>query len=74
MLLGCDVVWLAMPARDEERVQVERGITEGHREGLGIVDIDAELFETFPDDGFDRLLARLDMPADEVPAVGVPLP
>jgi hypothetical protein len=36
------------------------------------VDVDPEFFETFPTDGLVRQLARLDMSADEVPAVGIP--
>jgi hypothetical protein len=36
------------------------------------VDVDPEFFEAFPTDGLVRQLARLDMPADEVPAVGIP--
>lgn len=31
-----------------------------------------EFFEAIPTDGLVRQLARLDMPADEVPAVGIP--
>jgi hypothetical protein len=34
--------------------------------------VDTELFEAFPTDGLVRQLARLDMSADEVPAVGIP--
>jgi hypothetical protein len=36
------------------------------------VDEDTELLETFPAEGLVRRLARLDMSADEVPAVGIP--
>jgi hypothetical protein len=36
------------------------------------VDVDAEFFEAFSTDGQVRQLARLDMSADEVPAVGIP--
>lgn len=36
------------------------------------MDADTELFEAFPTDGLVRQLAGLDMPADEIPAVGVP--
>ena len=34
--------------------------------------MDPEFFEAFPTDGLVRRLARLDMSADEVPAVGIP--
>ena len=34
--------------------------------------MDTELFEALPNDGLERHLARLDMPADQVPAVGIP--
>jgi hypothetical protein len=40
---------------------------------LGVVDVDPEFFEAFPPEGLVRKLARLDMSADEVPAVGIPL-
>jgi hypothetical protein len=36
------------------------------------VDVDTEFFEAFPSYGLVRRLARLDMSADEVPAVGIP--
>jgi hypothetical protein len=36
------------------------------------VDVDTEFFEAFPTDGLVRQLARLDMSADEAPAVGIP--
>jgi hypothetical protein len=36
------------------------------------VDVDPEFFEAFPPDSLVRYLARLDMSADEVPAVGIP--
>ena len=36
------------------------------------MDVDTEFFEAFPTDGLVRQLARLDMSADEVPAVGIP--
>ena len=36
------------------------------------MDTNTEFFETFPTDGLMRRLARLDMSADEVPAVGIP--
>ena len=36
------------------------------------MDTNTEFFETFPTDGLSRRLARLDMSADEVPAVGIP--
>jgi hypothetical protein len=34
--------------------------------------VDTEFFEAFPTDGLMWQLARLDMSADEVPAVGIP--
>jgi hypothetical protein len=34
--------------------------------------MDPEFFEAFPADGLVRQLARLDMPAGEVPAAGIP--
>ena len=34
------------------------------------MDVDTDFFEAFPCDGLVRRLARLDMSADEVPAVG----
>ena len=40
--------------------------------GRGVVDVDTEFFEDFPMDGLVRQLARPDMSADEVPAVGIP--
>ena len=36
------------------------------------MDTNTEFFEAFPTDGLMRRLARLDMSADEVPAVGIP--
>ncbi|GAA3116216.1 hypothetical protein JOF29_003951 [Kribbella aluminosa] len=36
------------------------------------MDLDPEFFEAFPTDSLVRQLARLDMPAGEVPAVGIP--
>jgi hypothetical protein len=54
-------------------VHVEGGVTDRHRDGQGIVDVDTEFFEAFPTDGLARQLARLDMTADEVPAVGIRL-
>jgi hypothetical protein len=53
-------------------MHVEGGVTDPHRDGYGVVDVDPEFFEAFPADGLVRQLARLDMPADEVPAVGIP--
>ncbi len=35
------------------------------------MDVHSELFEAFTPDGMLRQLAWLDMPADEIPAVGV---
>jgi hypothetical protein len=72
VLLGCGVDRFATPARDEERVQVKGGVTDRHRDGSGVVDVDTELFEAFPTDGVLGQLAGLDMSADEVPAVGIP--
>jgi hypothetical protein len=34
--------------------------------------VDTEFFKAFPTDGLVRQLARLDMPADKIPAVGIP--
>jgi hypothetical protein len=53
-------------------MHVEGGVTDHHRDGYGVVDVDAEFFEAFATDSLVRQLARLDMPADEVPAVGIP--
>ena len=53
-------------------MHVEGGVTDPHRDGYGVVDMDPEFFEAFPSDGLVRQLARLDMPAGEVPAVGIP--
>jgi hypothetical protein len=72
VLLGCGVHRFPVPARDEERVHVEGGITDRDRDGQGVVDVDTEFFEAFPTDGLVRQLARLDMSAYEVPAVGIP--
>ena len=36
------------------------------------MDTNTEFFEAFPTDGLTMRLARLDMSADEVPAVGIP--
>ena len=55
-----------------KRVYVEGGVTDRHRDGSGVVDVDPEFFEAFPPDGLVRQLARLDMSADEVPAVEIP--
>ena len=72
VLLGCRVDRFPVPARDEERVHVEGGVADRHGNGHGVVDMDTELFEAFPTDSLVRGLARLDMSADEVPAVGIP--
>jgi hypothetical protein len=53
-------------------VHVEGRVTDRHRDGTRVVDVDTEFFEAFPTDGLERQLARLDMSADEVPAVGIP--
>lgn len=53
-------------------MQVEGGVTDRHRDGQGVVDVDTELFEAFTTGSLVRQLARLDMPSDEIPAVGVP--
>jgi len=60
------------PARDEERVHLESGVRHRHRDGSRVVDVDTDFFKTFARDGFVRQLARLDVSADELPAVGVP--
>jgi hypothetical protein len=72
VLLGCGVDRFPFPARDEERVHVEGGVPDRHRDGQGVVDVDTEFFEAFPNDGLVRRLARIDMSADEVPTVGIP--
>jgi hypothetical protein len=72
VLLGCGVDRFPFPASDEERVHVEGGVTDRHRDGQGVVDVDTEFFEAFPPDGLVRQLARLDMTADEIPTVGIP--
>ena len=51
-------------------MQVEGGVTDGHGDGLGLVDVDPQFFEAFPLDGLVGQLVRLDMSVDEVPAVG----
>jgi hypothetical protein len=72
VFVRCGVDRFPVPAADEERVQVEGGITDRHREGYGVVDVNPEFFDTFPADGLVRRLECFDMPADEVPAVGIP--
>ena len=72
VLLGRGVDRFPVPPRDEERMYVEGGVTDRHRDRHGVVDVDPEFFEAFPADGLVRQLAGLDMPADEVPAVGIP--
>ena len=72
MLLGRGIDRLPVPARDEERVHVEGWVTDRHRNGPRVVDMDAELLEALPSDGVLGQLARLDVSADEIPAVGVP--
>ncbi len=74
MLLGGGVDGLAGPLRDEERVHVQVGIAEGHRHAPGVVHVDAEFFEAFADDSLNGLLVRFDVPADEIPTVGIPPP
>lgn len=73
MLLGRGVAEFPVPPRDEECVHLEGGVTEPHRDGAGIADVDAELLEAFTADCLERRLSRLDMPAGKVPAVGIPL-
>jgi hypothetical protein len=73
VLLGCGVDRFPVPASDEERVHVEGGVIDRHRDGYGVVDVDPQFFEAFPADGLVRQLASLDMPAGgEAPAVGIP--
>jgi len=72
VLLGCGVDRIPFPTGDDERVHVEGGVTDGHRDGYGVVDVDAEFLEAFSTDRLVWQLARLDMSADEVPAVGIP--
>ncbi|GAA2153932.1 hypothetical protein GCM10009844_39060 [Nocardioides koreensis] len=52
-------------------MHVEGGVADRHRDGQGVVDVDTEFFEAFPTDGLVRQLARLDVSADEIPAVGI---
>lgn len=72
VLLGCGVDGFPFPARDDERIHLEGGVTDHHREGQGVVHADTEFFEALPDHCLLRPLPRLHMPAHEVPAVGVP--
>jgi hypothetical protein len=74
VLLRSRVDRFPFPSRDNERVYVERGVADRHRDGQGFVDADTEFFEALPLDGIVRQLARLDMPADQVPTVGIPPP
>jgi hypothetical protein len=68
----CEVDRFPVPAGDEERVHVESGVTDRDRKWTWILNVDPEFFEAFPPDRLMWKLARLDMPADEVPAVGIP--
>ena len=36
--------------RDEERVHVEGGVADRHRDRQGVVDVDTKFFEAFPND------------------------
>jgi hypothetical protein len=53
----CGVDRFPFPARDEERVHVEGGVADRHRNGPGVVDVDTEFSEAFPTDGLARQLA-----------------
>jgi len=53
-------------------MDVEGGVRCRHRDGSRFVDVDTEFFKAFASDGFVRQLARLDVSADEIPAIGVP--
>lgn len=71
VLLRCSVDGFARPTRDEECVHLKVGVSDRHRDGHGVEDLDTEFFEAFPDDGLVRELTRLYVPADKIPAVGV---
>jgi len=73
VLLGCGVDWLPAPPRHEKRVDVEGVVIERHRDRQGVVDLDAEFLKALPNDRLVRGLTRLDMSADEVPTVRIPL-
>ena len=57
VLLGGGVDGFSVPARHEERVQVERGVAARHGDGHGVVDLDTEFLEAFPTDCLVRQLA-----------------
>ncbi len=73
VLMGCGVDRLPVPSCHEERVHVQGGVVERHRDRPGIVDVDTQLLQALPNDRLVRRLTGLDMSADEVPTVRVPL-
>jgi len=54
VLLGSGVDGFPFPAPDEERVHVERGVTNRDRYESWVVDTNTEFFEAFPTDGLMR--------------------
>jgi hypothetical protein len=54
VLFGFGVDRLPVPARDEERVQLEGRVADRHREGSGVLDTDPKFFKAFPSDGLLR--------------------
>lgn len=71
VLLGCGVDRFSCPVGDEEPVHVQGGVADRHRDWHEVVDLDTDLLEAFPSYGLMRFFARLDMPTDEGPAVGI---
>lgn len=56
MLVGCGVYWFAVPSRDKERMHFKGWVAVRHRDGEGVVDLDTEFFEAFPNDSLARRL------------------
>lgn len=72
MFVGCGIRRLALPLRDEECGHVEIRIADGHRQRAKLLDLDADLLAALAPDGLLGRLTRLDVSADEIPAIGIP--